>query len=65
MHLKDAKPGQRLRDKDGDEWERHESGATVHFVGPKSDRGAAPLFRDEWDLREVDRDFGPFTPVEP
>lgn len=65
MKLKDAKPGQVLRDNDGDTWKRHEHGATVHFTGPRSNNDARPVHHDEWALDQAEVCFGPFAPVEP
>lgn len=54
MKLETALPGDRLKDKDGDEWERLDSGAVC----------TTSVERVAWSeraLREADERFGPFT----
>lgn len=57
MKLETALPGDRLKDKDGEEWERLDSGAV--YAGRDGDR----IAWGERDLREADVRFGPFTEV--
>lgn len=61
--LKDARPGERLRSREGVEWMRLPRGATVVAMrnGPVED-GA---FARERGLGAVDESYGPFEPVTP
>lgn len=56
MKLETALPGDRLKDKDGDEWGRLDSGAVCT-------QGDKRIAWGEQFMREADERFGPFTEI--
>lgn len=63
--LKDARPGERLRDACGCIWTREAEGATKQPLSVMGISAGEPLHFPERFLSDVDLDFGPFTPAEP
>jgi hypothetical protein len=61
MKLKNAKPGDRMVDPDGDTWERTAGGAICYFDGP--DSYGPPHEWPESDIGEAEERFGPFVPT--
>ena len=59
MRLRDAKPGERLVDPDGDIWQRCEDGSAVAVFVDEA------IEWPEGDFDEADENFGPFLPAPP
>lgn len=58
MKLETALPGDRFTDRDGDTWERLDSGALF------TSRNEGRVAWEERSLRDADEKFGPFTEIQ-